>query len=69
MVIFKTKSRCLASYLVDPGKLLLFSVVFQANKGKKVREKNHGTRGFDAKHSAITSATYFAKNSGAKAKG
>jgi hypothetical protein len=42
MVIFKTKSRCLASYLVDPGKLLLFSVVFQANKGKKFGKKITG---------------------------
>ena len=47
-------AQCLESYFGDPGKFsMVFSVVFQASTGKKLWGKNHGTRKFDAKHSAI----------------
>ena len=32
-----------------------FSVVFRASRGKKLREKNHGTHNFNANNSAICS--------------
>ena len=54
---FMALAQCLASHLWDPGKSsMVFSVDFQASKGKKLQGKNHGnnyrTRKFDAKHSA-----------------
>ena len=52
-----TIAKCLALYLWDPGNFpCLFSVVFQASTSKKIwgknQENNHGTRKFDANHSA-----------------
>ena len=51
-------------YLGYPGKFSMgFSIVFQASKGKKLWENNHGndygTRKFDAKHSANVTSNEF----------